>query len=240
MAILRLIRRNALDLGLWALLVICILVMFKASTDPSPTWARGTWIQAILSPFSTGNQIAFDVSVGVIVSLIVYVLVVRLPEQRKRSRLKANLKRQYSNMKEDCIMNFLFASNGSASHDLVEELKDQEAFKRYFKEHVTLDQERWHAVLNGLDESRIQAIVQELSIFRRELEYTLTSLDVDDPEVFAFLRRLTRLLHRGQSWSSGYDEIKPLSQFMWSIHTGWDPIEGYTGKDAIAEMIDAI
>ncbi|GGX95808.1 hypothetical protein GCM10007160_24290 [Litchfieldella qijiaojingensis] len=137
-------------------------------------------------------------------------------------------------------MNFLFACEGSADLDLVERLKDREAFKSYFIEPVSSDQYRWHAVLNGMDELKVKAIVQELSIFRRELEYTLTSLDVDDPEVFAFLRRLTRVLQRSQSWTAGYDEIKPLSHFMWSIHTGWDQIHGYTGRDVIAEMIEAI
>lgn len=113
--------------------------MLKASTDPSPTWAKDSWLQLVLSPFPTGNQIAFDVSVGVLVSLFVYVLVVRIPEWKKRQRLKANLRRQYTNLKEECITNFLFACNGSASLDLVDKLKDQEAFKRYFKEKVTPD-----------------------------------------------------------------------------------------------------
>jgi hypothetical protein len=220
--------------------VACIITMLKASTDPSPTWAKDSWLQLVLSPFPTGNQIAFDVSVGVLVSLFVYVLVVRIPERKKRQRLKANLRRQYSNLKEECITNFLFACNGWASLDLVDQLKDQEAFKRYFKEKVTPDQERWHAVLNGMNDEMVAAIVQELSIFRREVEFTLTAIDVDDQEVFDFLRRLTRVLHRTGDWSSGYDEIKPMSQFMWSMHTGWDWAHGYTGKDVIADMIDVL
>src|SRR5512138_3636506 len=93
---LQMLRRNALDIALWILCVVSIIVMLKTSTDPSPVWAKGLWIQFVLSPFPTGNQIAFDVSVGVLVSLFVYVLVVRIPEQKKHQRLKANLHRQYS------------------------------------------------------------------------------------------------------------------------------------------------
>jgi hypothetical protein len=240
MAPLRFVRRNALDLALCALCAICIIVMLKASSDPSPKWAKGTWLQTALSPFSTGNQIAFDIAVGVIVSLFIYVLIVRIPEVKKRARLKANLRRQYSNLKEDCIMNFLFACEGSANMDLVEQLKDRDAFKNYFKEQVSPNQDRWHAVLNGMDDMKVNAIVQELSMFRRELEYTLTSIDIDDPQVFTFLRHLTHVLHRSQSWSNDYDELKSMSQFLWSMHTGWDWIHGYTGKDAIVEMIEAI
>jgi|APLak6261666328_1056055.scaffolds.fasta_scaffold00156_10 hypothetical protein len=237
---LHMLRRNTLDVALLILCAVSIIVMLKASTDPFLDWAKNSWIQPILSPFPTGNQIAFDVSVGVLVSLFVYTLVVRIPERAKRRRLKANLHRQYSNLKEECIVNFLFACKSSANLDLVKQLKDQEAFKRYFKEMVTPDQERWHAVLNGMDDQRVAAFVQELSIFRRELEFTLTAIDIDDPQVFAFLRDLTRALHRTGDWSSGYDEIKPMSQFLWSMHTGWDWVHGYTGKDAIADMIDAI
>ena len=240
MTSLHMLRRNALDVALWGLCMICVILMLKASTDSAPTWAKGPWVQLALSPFPTGNQIAFDVSVGVLVSLFVYVLVVRIPERKKRQRLKANLRRQYSNLKEECITNFLFACNGSASLDLVDQLKDRETFKHYFKKKITPDQERWDAVLNGMNDQTVAAIVQELSIFRREVEFTLTAIDVDDPQVFAFLRHLTRALHRTGDWSSGYDEIKPMSQFMWSMHTGWDWVHGYTGKDAIAEMIDAI
>ncbi len=237
---LHMLRRNALDVALWGLCVICIIVMLKASTDPALTLAKDSWIQLALSPFSTGNQIAFDVSVGVLVSLFVYVLVVRIPERKKRQRLKANLRRQYSNLKEECITNFLFTCNRSASLDLVDQLKDRVTFERYFKEKVTPDQERWDVVLNGMNDQTVAAIVQELSIFRREVEFTLTAIDVDDPQVFAFLRDLTRVLHRTVDWSSGYDEIKPMAQFVWTMHTGWDWVQGYTGKDAISDMIDAI
>lgn len=240
MALLNMLRRNALDATLWALCMICIVVMLKASTDPAPAWAKDSWIQLALSPFPTGNQVAFDVSVGVLVGLFVYVLVVRIPERKKRHRLKDNLRRQYANLKEECIFNLLFACNGSASLDLVDRLKDRETFKRYFKEKVTPDQERWDAVLNGMSNQMVASIVQELSIFRREVEFTLATIDVDDPEVFSFLRRLTRALHRTGDWSSDYDEIKPMAQFMWSMHTGWDGALGYTGKDSIAEMIDAL
>lgn len=240
MQLLRVIRRNALDITLWVLFAVSVFVMLKASSDPSPIWAKGSLLQAALSQFSTGNQIAFDTAVGLIVGLFVYVLVVRIPERQKRIRLKSNLRRQYTSLKEECITNFLFACNGSASSDLVDQLQDREEFKAYFNQLVSRDQNRWHAVLNGMDDMKVRAIVHELSVFRRELEYTLTSLNVEDPQVFTFLRGLTRVLHRSQGWSAGYDEIKPLSQFMWSMHTGWDFAHGYMDRDHIAEMIEAI
>lgn len=96
-------------------------------------------------------------------------------------------------------------------------------------------------MLNGLDETKmISNIVHELGQFRREVEYVLSAVDVTDPQVFGFMKELTRILSGGERWSEDYDDVKALGAFMWSVHTGWDWVHGYTGKDSIADMIDRI
>lgn len=239
-AILKGIRRKPLDISLSTIFFGCVFLSVKTSSDEFPSWAAGTWLENALVQFPTGIQITFDLAIGVIVSLVIYILVVRMPEIRKRARLRRNLRRCYSLLKEECITNLLFGLEGSADLELVDELKDRETFKRYFKERVSSGQDRWDAVLNGLEEVHVRAIVSELAHFRRELEFTLASVDVDDSQAFALLRNLTRILHASASWTIGYDEIKPLANFMWSLHTGWNWVEGYTGRDAIADLIEAI
>lgn len=238
--VLSYLRNKLLDIGLWALFAASAVLMLKSSSDPRPDAINGTWLDSLLRQFPTGNQVVFDVTVGVIVGLFVYVLVVRIPERAKRRRLKASLRRQYAMLKEDCILNFLWACGQPADSDLIERLKDRGYFKSFFKEAVSPDQDRWHAVLNGLDEYKVESLLLELEVFRREVEYTLNAVDVNNPEAFAFLKRLTQVLHRSKRWSDKNDQLKPLSQFMWSIHTGWSWVEGYTGRDAVAEMIEAI
>lgn len=234
------IRRNALDLALLALLAISTFLMLKSSTDRRPDSIKGTLLEELFRPFPTGNQIIFDITVGVIVGLFIYVLVVRLPEQQKRRRLRANLRRHYDELKEATILQFLWACNASASSELIEHLKDRHNFRSYFKERVTDSQDRWHAVLNGLDETKISDIVHELRQFRREVEYVMSAVDVADPQVFGFMKGLTRILSGGERWSENYDHVKALGGFTWSMHTGWDWVHGYTGKDSIADMIDRI
>lgn len=233
----RAVRRHARDIALWLIFAASVLVMLKTSTDPSPAWAKGTWVQRALSPFSTGNQVAFDVSVGLLVSLLVYVLVVRVPERAKRKRLKNSLGRQYIELKEACIMQYLFACDGSANLDLVSRLLDQDTFKRHFKE-VLPTGDRWMVVVDRTTAYMHEGIVQALATFRRELEYTLTAIDIDDPQVFAFLRHVTRALHSNEQRTDGYDDRKALWRFLWSLHTGWDWVHGYTGKDEIARAIE--
>lgn len=234
------LRAKLLDLTLWALFGASTVLMLKSSTDPRPEANKGNWLEPLLSPFPTGNQVVFDVTVGVIVSLFVYVLVVRIPERAKRKRLRASLRRQYETLKENCIHNFLWACDHPAHSDLVERLKDRENFKSFFKAPVSSSQDRWHAVLNGLDDYKVESLLLELEDFRREVEYTLNAVDVNDAEAFAFLKRLTQVLHRSRRWSDKNDQLKQLSQFMWSIHTGWSWVAGYTDRDAVAEKIEAV
>jgi len=81
------LRRNTLDLALWLLCAVSLFLMLKSSTDPRPDFIKNTTFDAVFKPFATGNQITFDVTVGIIVSLFVYVLVVRLPAWQKKKRL---------------------------------------------------------------------------------------------------------------------------------------------------------
>lgn len=194
----------------------------------------------MFSPFSNGNEIVFNLSVGVIAGLFVYVLVVWLPEHFKRSRVRRSLALQYDSFKEECISIFFSALQESYDLDLAQQLKDRVFFKQHFKEWVSPDQERWHAVLNGLDESLVKKLVVELEILMAEVHYALTVIDIDNQDAFAFLKRLSQILYRYRNWSAEYNDVKQLSGFMWSVHTGWSVIDGYTNKDIIAEMIEAI
>lgn len=233
-------RRNWLGLSLWTLFVLSTFLMVKSSGDQLLAPLRGTAIEPMLAQFPTGNQIIFDVTVGIIVSLFIYVLVVRVPEHSKRNRVRRNLQLQYDSFKEECTKVFLWALQEAYDPELIERLKDRNQFRQFFKERVSPDQDRWHVVLNGLDEYKIKSLVVELEILMAEVHFTLSTIDVNNPEAFAFLKRLAQVLYRSKKWSPEYDDVKQLSQFMWSVHTGWSIIEGYTERDVIAEMIEAI
>lgn len=234
------LRRHSLSIALWALFVANALLMVKASSDPLLPLFAGTHAESLLTQFPTGNQIIFDISVGVIVGLVIYVLVVWLPERSKRLRVKRSLTRQYDGFKEACIAVFFSALRESYDLAIVARLKERSFFRDYFKEKVSEDQERWHAVLNGLDDTLVKKLVIELEILAAEVHYTLTVIDVENDEAFAFLKRLNEILYRYRNWTSGYDDVKQLSGFMWAIYTGWSVIDGYMGKDVIAETIEAI
>ena len=179
-------------------------------------------------------------TVGFIVSLFVYVLVVRLPEQSKRRRVRASLIRQYTDFKHTCIMNFLFACNGSANMALRDALMDRKYFREFFKEPVSDSQDRWHAVLNGLDDYMVESLLQAMDLFGREVEYVVNAIEVRDPRTFESLRGVIQIIHGSRRWDNKDDQLKQLSQFLWQVHTGWNWVEGYTEKDFLADLVKAV
>ncbi len=216
-----------------------IFVMFKTSTDPIVEGLAGTWVADVLRPFPTGNQIAFDLSVGLLVSVFFYALVVAVPARRKRSRIRRHLLRQYDYFKRACLAQLLWAS-GRTDGTLIDSLLRQDSFRSYFTVRITSDQDRWHVVLNALQSEpyRLALLVEQLGIFSAELEFSLAAIEVADPELLEFARRLYQVLQRGSKWTAEYDDVKEVSGFFWSIFTGWDAAEGYLGRDPVSEFID--
>jgi len=216
-----------------------IVVMLKASADPVIEGIAGTWVGKALRPFPVGNQIAFDLSIGLLVSVFFYVLVVAVPGHRKRLRIKRHLLRQYDYFKRDCLLQLLWASGGLDS-SLVDELIDRDAFRAYFKTRASGGMDRWNVAENALqsEPERLARLLDQLEIFRVELEFTLTTIDVDDPDMLRFARHLYQVLKQGSKWRADYDGVKQVSNFFWSVFAGWDIVNGYTERDIVLEFIE--
>ncbi len=123
---------------------------------------------------------------------------------------------------------------------LVDRLKDRDQFKQFFKEPFSSEQTRWDAVANGLDAENIKRLVVEFEILIAEVHFTLIAVDVENEEIFAFLKELANILYRARNCSPEYDGVKALLCLMWSVYAGWSFVEGYTKKDVIADMIEAM
>ena len=170
-------RHRTLAIVLWTALIVSAVLMVKSSSNELIPLLQGTATEPIFSQFKTGNQIIFDISVGIIVSLLIYVLVVWLPERFKQNRIRRNLQHQYSSFKEECIKVFLWALHQTYDPELINRLKNRNEFRRFFKEKVLLDRERWHAVLNGLDEYMVKNLIVDLEILKAEIQFTLSAIE---------------------------------------------------------------
>lgn len=237
---MRILRKYWFDAVLVALLLLSAVLMLVASTDPVLPSIRGTAAHELLRQFQTGNQIVFDLSVGVLAGIFIYYMVVRIPEYQKRRRLRANLAATYQSFKEDSIAIYLGCFMGSYPPGLPRQLSEQVEFRSFFNEQHTPDQDRWHAVANGLNDYSLKTLLIELEILAQEIHFTLSATDVQDQRAFQFLKRLTHIIHRGKNWTTDYDDVKSLMGFLWSLHTGWSWIDGYPDSDPVAEVIASI
>jgi len=80
-----------------------IILALKASNEPMLSIFRDTWVDSFFQQFGTGNSIIFSLSIGFLVSMIFYLLVVWYPNKRKKNIIKHNLEEQYHFFKEGTI-----------------------------------------------------------------------------------------------------------------------------------------
>lgn len=184
-----------------------------------------------------GNML-HSLSIGFVVSFIFYFLVVYMPEYKRRKMLCESLNSQYIQFKMSCINTFLIISS-SQEHSNKEELLNLSEFRHYFKSENKDGENRWGAVANSLQENEyyLKEVIYYLQMLNEEIRYTRKAINLNDPEVFEFLNRLSQLIARMESTERKYDDIKSLCGFLWSIFTGWDWAKGYSESDMIKDII---
>jgi hypothetical protein len=229
-----------LDLLLGVISLVSITLLIKTSGDPLLLFLHDSVVAPYLYRFATGNEIVFNLCVGIIASIIMFFLVVRLPEKWKRGRLRKNLERAYASFKDQSISLFLGCIETSYRIDQIENLKDQKRFRDFFKEPYTDNQDKWDGVANAFDERKIKALVVALEILMNEFQYTTSAVDVADEDAFAFFKRISQVIYGSKNWGAEYDDVKSILALMWSLHTGWNFVDGYTGRDIVADMIAKI
>ena len=233
-------RLKVSTLILWALSIVSIVLALKASNEPMPSIFMDTWIGSFFQQFDTGNSIIFNLSIGFLVSVIFYLLVVWFPNKQRKNLIKRNFEEQYKMFKRDTICIFLSILELSYNSDLLSKLSDVREFRSYFKEPFCDSQNRWHGVLNGFDEYHLKDLLVALEIFMNEVAYVLNNTDINDPEVFAFFKRLSHAVYSLKNSTLGYDEIKPLEHFIWELFGGFSLIDGCRDYDVVKKMINKI
>lgn len=226
-----------------AFLVLALAAVFgtfSGSAEPVVGFLRGTTIEPYLLALHNGNSIVFNLSVGYLVSLFFWLLVVYLPERSRRLILRDNLRRRYQDFRESTIQILLWASIGAHDSELPKELCDHQKFREFFDGN---DKEHWYAALNGLqgNKDRVDELLLELQLFASEVSYVLNSVNIQDPKVHSFFKLLSENIYRlKNSTVYSYDQVKYLGNFLWEIHARWSLINGQLEDDIIQEMINAL
>jgi len=148
------------------------------------------------------KAIAYDLSIGFIVSAIFYWLVVYLPESHRKEIIHTGLNEQYDSFRSSCINTFLILSS-SQGYPNKDALLDQEEFKRYFKNNNERGENRWDAVANGL---------QAKEFYLREI-VRMESTTQDYDEIKSFCRFLWQIF-TGWSWVHGYSKTNLIQEML--------------------------
>ena len=222
------------------LLFISLLLMMKSSDENLFILFKGTILETLLSQFSFANTIIFNLSIGFIVSIVFYFLVVWIPDMKKKKLLKNNLTKHYLYFKENSLHIFCHAMNEECDTSLMSKLMLQNEFKIFFKTKISDSQERWDSVLNGLDNQLLYELLGELELLKNEIEFINNNITIDDEDVFVFMKNLSINIYRLRDINLENNDIKVLSRFLWQLFSGWSCIDGYKKDDIVQVMISKI
>ena len=190
-------------------------------------------------------EIIFPISAGVVISFIFYFFVVFLPERERQKAIKNNFKKIYRNSKKNIIFTIIFASNayegknGGVKAHLVSDLLDVKVCKEYFSGE---DGKVYFNFLNKLssDNTVYEDILKELRIISTAANFFLNNYSTLNESQISFIQgiELVVLSHEGIDLNS--DEIKPFSQLIYQLLTGYSLADGVADKDIVEEIIDSL
>jgi hypothetical protein len=216
--------KRLLNLALIVIFVLSATALFLAHEDPFARRAvcKNIGICPVIPNAKALSKIIYDLAVGALVTLAFYLLVVRLPDYERRQRLKRSLERHYRDFREDCIEIILMVADETYSAEIPETLIEQEKFREYFMQKITPDQTRWHRFLNNLDEDEyhLRELQSHMKNLREEIIFILNNTDISKSKPFEFLKQLSAAIVSMEHVTSGYDETKPLSLFLFDVQRG--------------------
>lgn len=233
-------RETAITAFLWVITAASVVGMFSGSNEPLPSSLVGTSFGDVLYRLHYENSIIFNLSVGCLVSQFFWLLLVWLPERRRRITIKGNLQVFYRQFKSEAIHILLQASGGNHTQEISDSLLDHEEFKRYFSEHRN---GRWYAAMNGLEHNQtlMNDLLAELDLLAQEVSYALYNLHVEDPRAHSFFKNLLMHVYRLKN-SSMYtnEQVKHVCNFLWEVLARWSFVGGQRRDDIIQSMIDGL
>ena len=167
-----------------------------------------------------------------------FYLLVRVPAYEQKLRIRAHLLETYLQYKKDVIYIFLGILHRTIDPDLADKLMSAPDFKDYFKTASGVPgQDRTHFIMNNIEEHHLKQLKLESEALYSELQYATTRLDIQDDELHAFARRISRSFLRTKNWDLSYDGVEEVLGFYWQLFAGWSFISGYLCGDPLEDRI---
>ena len=217
------------------LIIFAVLVALDFWLSPKPSWWKDS------------HPLLMNLLSGGLVSFFFYWLVVYLPDKRRRHIIRSHFSQYYTAIKKDILYQVVFASQKGGRDDLqadtetISNLMTVEGFKDTFAR-GRMGGEGFYAFQNQMSDETFEfrAIVMNIELLAKQIEFVLQNYVIDDENVFTFFKGLEGMLFSLKNSDAGYDASKPLCRFVYQMYSGWSPVDGYLGYDAIEKMISEI
>lgn len=232
-------RKKTIECFLGVSAVVAIVIALFSSNDRL-TMPFNNAPEVLFAQFSAYNDLIFNLSSGYAVSVVLYFLIVFLPDHFRRQRIRKSALRVYMEFKESVLGIILNASGKSYGLDQIKELMAPDKFEEFFRFDETGSGIRWDEFLNGLNKYYAGKIVIELEILREEIQFIINNVDIDDSDAYTFLKRLSTVSYSMSKIGSDYDDQKMWGNFLWGIFAQWDICRGKLEKDLISDAINKI
>jgi hypothetical protein len=231
-----------LDALLALVLAVSLTLMAVANEE---ALARDELCQSLNLCFASANpkfwnKIIYDISVGTVLSVIFYALLVKTPEGIKRRRMRRGLERHYNTFKRSCLAVIVLVVNGSYNSESLELLLDKATFRQHFQRDPETKASKWDTFLNNVSEEDIREILIHVELLREEITYVMNNTDIENDDALEFLKWLGSHAHWLKDSSPSYDGVTRLSGFLWSALSGWNGSNGYRQPDVIEAFISKI
>ncbi|WP_163576232.1 hypothetical protein [Halomonas faecis] len=215
---------------------LSVFLVVKSSNDVLLSNGYGTFF----GRFVVGNDIVFNLSSGMLVSIWFYFLVVFLPEYFKKKRIKENFISEYREFRKQIVRHILHNSSEPYSAGLIDELADVRAFKRYFHTKVGDNKNRWYVFSNNLDGKALEEILLEFESLKESVILLLVNIDIKDAEVVSFLHRLKTMSITLKGVREGdYLGCNGFLRLLWEMLSGYT-VDGYSDSDTFENILKKI
>lgn len=205
--------------------------------------------------------ITFNISSGYTVSWIFYLIVVYLPQRRRKDRIKKNLDINFRIFKRRVIEQLLMALYGHFKVELLNQnnLLEPSGFKRFFDhkvdknapknsdENEKLSDEEWlseydnrlHALLNKMKPQQLKEIKLEIKVFNANLLSTIESINIENKFVFDRCKNLHESFYRLEKSVPIHpgSDSKVFMERLLNLFSRWQYVEGQVNDDPVKLLI---
>ncbi|MCE7518708.1 hypothetical protein LZG37_11225 [Halomonas titanicae] len=205
----------------FALLFLAILfslLVFKSSGVLFDVNGYGRFFEK----FKVGNEIVFNVSCGMLVSIWFYFLVVYMPDRFRKNRIKRNFISQYREFRKQVVVHILNDSKEPYSNSFLDVLMDVKEFKVFFHKRIKEDQNRWYIFRSNVTNESLGDILLEFEAFQDAITILLINVDIQDEEVFSFLHRIRKVsIIQKNVNANDYFSFERVSKLLWEMLAGY-------------------